>query len=147
MLNIKELKNNLYVGDFGDQVTNYSDGTLYDILLEISENNIDIYTNDLFDWAKSNIGEIEEANEELGTPTDILQQIQQGQANSYLKALMEDYKEIIKYYALDYIEKYLELQEINEEKWDDLAWELESFSDYDITLEEIEEKTKEFLEL
>ena len=64
----------------GGAFCDYNEGAyICDVITEIADYNIDIYNSDLFDWAKYNYSIIEEANDELGTPSDIIKQIQQGQ--------------------------------------------------------------------
>lgn len=52
-MKIEELKKDLYLGDYGEEITNYSSGYVCDILTEIADNNVDIYYYDLFEWAKT----------------------------------------------------------------------------------------------
>ena len=45
LLKIKDLKNELNLGDYGEDITNYNSGYISDIINEIADNYIDIYTN------------------------------------------------------------------------------------------------------
>ena len=58
-MKIEELKKDLYLGDYGEEIANYSSGYICDILTEIADNNVDIYYYDLFEWAKNNFSIIE----------------------------------------------------------------------------------------
>lgn len=77
----EELNNNMYDSKIdGGAFYDYNEGTyICDVIMEIADYHIDIYNYDLFDWAKNNYSVIEEANNELGTPSDIIKQIQQGE--------------------------------------------------------------------
>lgn len=116
-LKIKDLKKDLFIGDFGYDFIDYSDGYICDIITEIADNNVDIYTQDLLDWVPDNYSYIEEANEELGVPHDFLEQIQQGQYYYNERNIYEHLKDILKNYMYDYIENYLNIEEITEDQY------------------------------
>lgn len=115
-LKIKDLKKDLFIGDFGYDFVDYSDGCICDIITEIADNNVDIYTQDLLDWVPDNYSYIEEANEELGVPHDFLKQIQQGQYYYNERNIYEHLEDILKNYMYNYIENYLNIEEITEEQ-------------------------------
>ena len=139
-MKIEELKKDLYLGDYGEEITNYLSGYICDIITEIADNNVDIHYYDLFEWAKNNFSIIEEANEEMGIINpDITKQIQQGQFYLYQRDLYENLENIIKYYVFDYIENALELKEITEEQLNELEFEID-FTDYNERLENINDK-------
>lgn len=119
-LKIEELRRELNLGELGEYFVDYDNGYICDIITEIADNHIDIYTSDLFDWAKNYFGYIEEANTELGTPTDILQQIQQGQFYYYEQNIYNNLEDIMLNYMYNYIENVLNIKEITEEQYDDL---------------------------
>ena len=98
MLNVKERKEELkedLKGTYCDNICDYDNGYIGDIVNEIADNNIDIYTYDLFEWAKFNYDVIEDANNELGTPSDIIAQIQQGQFLQISNEIYENFEEMI----------------------------------------------------
>lgn len=119
-LKIEELKKELNLGELGEYFTDYDSGYICDIITEIADNHINIYTSDLFDWAKNYFNYIEEANTELGTPKDILQQIQQGQFYYYEQNIYNNLEDIMLNYMYNYIENVLNIKEITEEQYDDL---------------------------
>lgn len=141
-MKIEELKKDLYLGDYGEEITNYSSGYVGDILTEIADNNVDIYYYDLFEWAKNNFSIIEEANEEMGINPDITKQIQQGQFYSYQRELYENLEDIMKYYVFNYIQEALEIEEITEEQLNELEFEI-NFTDNNEELENINDKINE----
>lgn len=132
MTNTKERKEELkeeLKGTYCDNICDYEHGYVSDIINEIADNNIDIYTNDLFDWAKYNYNYIEDANNELGTPNDIIAQIQQGQFIQISNEMYENFEEMILLFIYNYIYNDLEIEEIEEEKQEKI--ENENFNNYD----------------
>lgn len=144
MKKIEELKKDLFLGDFGEYFRDYDNGYICDIITEIADNHVDIYYSDLFKWAADNYSIIEEANEEFGTPTDIIKQIQQGQYLSNERDLYDNLEDILKFYVLDYIEKDLKIQEITEAQADQLEFDID-YSDNNEQLENIIEQVNEIL--
>lgn len=115
-LKIKDLKKDLFIGDFGYDFIDYSDGYICDIITEIADNNVDVYTQDLLDWVPDNYSYIEEANQEFGVPDDFLKQVQQGQYYYNERNIYEHLEDILKYYMYDFIENNLNIKEITEEQ-------------------------------
>lgn len=119
MVNVKEkkeeYKNNLNY-TYCDNICDYSDGYICDVITEIADNNVDIYYYDLFEWAKNNFDAINEANDELGTPNDIIKQIQQGQYLQIERELYDNFDDMIKLYIYDFIYNVLNIEEITEEQ-------------------------------
>ena len=146
MLNIKERKEELK-GELSltycDNIVDYDHGYVSDIINEIADNNVDIYTNDLFEWAKFNYNYIEDANNELGTPSDIIAQIQQGQFLQISNEMYENFEEMILLFIYNYIYNDLDIEEIEEEKQEEI--ENENFNNYD-KLEQIIDFVNETLE-
>lgn len=123
MINIKEIKEETKENlrfTYCDNICDYDSGYICDIISEIADNNVDIYYNDLFEWAKNNTSWIEEANEELGTPTDITKQIQQGQYIAYTQELYDNFDDMIQLFIYDYIYNTLNIEEITEEQKEEL---------------------------
>lgn len=151
MLKIEDLKKDLYVGDLGEYFVDYDNGYICDIITEIADNQIDIYTNDLLEWAKNNYSYIESAIDELGTPTDsngradFLKMIQQGQFYYNEQQLYSYLEDALKFRALEYIERDLEIKEITEEQFDEILNTID-FTDNNEELENILETVKEILE-
>lgn len=63
---------------------------------KLADSSTDIYNSDLLEWAKYNYDKITEANEDLGTPSDMIKQIQQGQFMANEEMLFEALEEIKK---------------------------------------------------
>lgn len=147
-LKIEDLKKSLYCGDFGDCFRNYDNGYIGDIITEIADNNVDIYNNDLMEWAKGNISYIEEALEEFGEPKvngsiNFMRIIQQGQYYYNEQNLYENLEDSLKMFMYDYIEKDLKIKELTEEQNDNLLdWD---FSDNNEQLENLIEHIKTIL--
>lgn len=140
---IEDLKKELFLGDFGEYFVDYSDGYICDIITEIADNHVDIYYYDLFEWAKNNFDYINEANEELGAPNDIIKQIQQGQFYYNERNIYDNLEDILKFFMYDFIEKTLKIEEITEEQNDNLLdWD---FSDNNELLENLIEHINECL--
>lgn len=150
-LKTQELKKDLFTGDLGDRFRDYDKGFICDIISEIADNNIDMYTVDLLEWAKNNFSYIEEGLDEYGTPTDsngkadFLRIIQQGQYIEYERDLYDNLEDSLIYFMYDYIEKDLEILELTEEQNDNLL-------DFDFTnnneeLENLIDHIKEVLQI
>lgn len=126
LLKIEDLKNELNLGDYGEDITNYSSGYVSDIITEIADNNVDIYNNDLMEWAKGNTSYIEDAMREFGTPEDsnghpdFMRLIMQGQYYMYEQDLYNNLEDILKYWAYDYIENKYNITELTEEQNDEI---------------------------
>lgn len=116
MLKIEDLKKELFIGDFGEYLVDYDEGYICDIITDIADNNIDIYTADLLNWIPDNYEYIEEANQEFGVPDDFLKQVQQGQYYYNERNIYEHLEDILKYYMYDFIENNLDIKEITEEQ-------------------------------
>lgn len=126
LLKIEDLRKELYTGDFGDCFCDYDDGYICDIVTEIADNHVDIYTSDLLDWAKDNYEYIGEANEELGRADDFLGEIKQGQFLYNERDLYDNLEDSLKLFAYVYIQNVLGIEEITEEQNENLL-------DYDYT--------------
>lgn len=105
---VKAIKEQL-TGDYADNICNYNSGYICDVISEIADYNVDIYTNDLLDWLKNNYEWFEEAIEQFGEPKDsrgkfnMIIAIQQGQFMQIEHSLYDDFEEMIKLYAYNYL--------------------------------------------
>ena len=136
-MNIQEFKEgqNLYIGDFGDELCNYTCGRICDNLNNIAENHIYTNTDNLFDWAKGNINFIEECVNEYGFDDknfDFCRLIQAGQYFSNLQELSENIDDIITNWILDYIENGLEITELSEEQVEEVECLFGKYNDSDV---------------
>lgn len=131
-LKIEDLKNDLYLGDLGEYFGDYDNGYICDVITKIADNNIPIYYNDIWEEAKNNQEDIEEALQEFGTPTDengkvdLMRIFQQGLYYKNEQEIYENLEDTLKFYMYNYIEKDLNIKEITEEQNDDLLdWDFE----------------------
>lgn len=128
LLKIKDLKNELNLGEIGEQLAEYDNGYIGDIITEIADSNVDIYNNDLMEWAKGNTSYIEDAMREFGTPEDdngnpdFMRLIMQGQYYMYEQDLYNNLEDILKYWAYSYIEDTYKLTELTEEQNDEIEF-------------------------
>lgn len=149
LLKIEDLKNNLFLGDCGEDITQYSHGDISDIIAETADNNVDIYNNDLMEWAKRNTSYIEDALREFGTPEDsnghpdFMRIIMQGQYYMYEQDLYNNIEDILKYWAYNYIEDKYNLTELTEEQNDEI--EFLNYNNFE-ELEDIENELENIFE-
>ena len=145
MLKIEDLKKELFIGDFGEYLVDYDEGYICDIITDIADNNIDIYTADLLNWIPDNYEYIEEANQEFGVPDDFLKQVQQGQFLYNERNLFDNLEDTLKNYMYNYIEYKLNIKEITEKQNKKLLdW---NFSDNCELLENLIEHINEVLNI
>lgn len=92
------------------------------VLEIIADNHVAIYYSEIFEWAKDNIGYIEEALREFGTPqngsgnADFIRIIQQGQFYANEEDLYKNLKDTILFRIYDYLQHDLDISEITEEQ-------------------------------
>lgn len=123
---INNLKDNLKYC-YGDNITNYDSGYIGDVFTDIADSNVDIFTSDLFEWAKNNLHYIDEATKEFGNPNDIIKQLQQGQYYAYEQELYEYKDDIMRYFAYSYLnDNEIKINEEQEEDLDDYLTSLDS---------------------
>ena len=100
-MKLKDLQKELKISYYGDNITYYSSGYIQDLFSEIADQNVDIYTSDLLDWAKLNYEYIEQAVQEFGIDSrnfDFVKLLQEGQFLQIEEDLYNSQKEIIIYY-------------------------------------------------
>lgn len=136
---MKEIKGRIN-HTFADSIVDYDNGYICDIITEIADNNIDIYTSDLLDWLRYNYNIVEDANRELGTPDDIIEQCQQGQFYKYSNDLYDVIDDMILLFAYNYLR--VNDIELNAEQLEELEDELSTI-DNDDKLEDIVDKIEE----
>lgn len=125
---------------FADSIVDYEQGYISDIINEIADNNIDIYTYNLIDWLKYNYDVVQDANREFGTPDDIIKQCQQGQFYKYSNDLYEVIDDMILLFVYNYLR--VNNIELNAEQLEELESELSNANDFD-KLEEVIDKIEE----
>lgn len=127
---------------FVEQYLN-SSSYICDAISEQADSNIDIYYSDLFEWAKHHFGEIEEANEELGAPNDMIKQIQQAQFLYNERQLYDELEEIILYAVL--LEAKEHAEEVTKEQFGELL-EIAEHLDNSDRFDDIKDAVKEVFE-
>lgn len=123
MQDIKELVENLDIGEYGDFITDYDSGYICDIIQQIADNEIDIYTSDLLEFAKNHYEYIEQAvNEGLVDTSDFdfLGAIRSGEYLYISEDLNSNIDDIILYKIYKYILNDLKIENISEEKADEI---------------------------
>lgn len=136
---IKEIKGRVD-HTFADSIVDYDDGYICDIISEIADNNIDIYTYDLLDWLRYNYDVVEDANREFGTSDDIIKQCQQGQYYKYTNDLYDVMDDMILLFAYNYLR--VNDIEFDAEQLEELESELSTIDNND-KLEDITDKIEE----
>lgn len=115
--------------EFGD----FSSGYICDIIMEVADNNIDIYNYNLWNWAKNNEYYIEQAVKSMGMDSknfDLMQLFQMAQYEFYSEAIYSNLSDFI-YYA---ILKNVDAEEIS----DDILEEIENIANEEDSNEELE---------
>ena len=115
------------------------DETTYicDAIMEIADYHIDIYNHDLLLWAVDNYSYIDDANNELGTPNDFLQQIRQGQYIANEQEIYDNYQNMLYIYCLNLL-KENGIEELEEEQLQRIYEQLEDY-DHNNKLLDIED--------
>ena len=98
----EEVKKNLS-DTYCDCICDYNDGYICDVIAEISDNHVDIYYSDLFEWCKGNFDYVNDWIAECGSSGDIIKDIQGGQYKQISDELYENMEEMLLLFAYDYI--------------------------------------------
>lgn len=143
-LKIKDLRNELYLGDCGEYITDYNGGYISDIISEMADSNVDVYNYNLLQWCANDLNNIyycDQAKDELGAD-NLISMLQGGQYLQITDNLYENLENILINYMYYYIQNYLEIEELTEKQNDELL--NFNFTNCD-KLEEIEEHAAEIL--
>ena len=132
--------------DLVDIVFDQYSGNIADSISEYADSSVDIYNSDLLDWAKDHLGDIEEANQEFGTPEDggIIKQIMQAQYMVKQNELLDSIKEGVVLKAWKVASEY------TESVTDEQAQELDNMDviiDSNNRIDDITDQVKEILEI
>lgn len=130
---IKEIKNNDTMEKVSiDAFCDYSETKyLSDIITEIADNNVDIYTSDLLEWLKDNYDIVEEANNYFGdTPNDIIKQVQQAQFYQNEQEIYNNIEDMIALYIYN-LYKENGIEEISESEYTQLLEIIENCKNED----------------
>ena len=133
MYNVKEIKvlmNELCLNDMEEQILDFSNGYVGDVLSEIAGNNVSIYTSDLMDYLSNNIDyvndHIDDVNDNIsnmGFSGNILSHISDVWYDNNLEELYGNINDIVKYFTLDNIIDYMigyNIKNISEEDLDNM---------------------------
>lgn len=148
-IKIEDLRNELYLGDYGEDFINYKEGYICDIITEIADNNVPIYNSEIWSQAVENSNYIEEALQEFGTPTDnngqvdLIKIFQQGLYYKNEQDVYENLEEILKNWMYNYIEYDLKIKELTDQENENLL--NYDFTDHNSTLEDLVEHIEESL--
>ena len=113
-----------------------SDYYISDIITELADSNISIYTRDLLEWAVENYNYIDDAIFTFGSCTDFLGFIRQGQYYYYTEYINDNISDYILYYVLNYLLSQ-NVEELTSDQYDDLVHELKGADQCD-TLSDVE---------
>lgn len=144
---VKDLRNEKYFDDVVEEFVGYEDGYICDVIQEIADNNVTIYTSDLWDWASEHQDYVEQAVSEFGADGrdfDLIRLFQQGQYLYNSEVMYEHFDEILLYYAYNYICEELGIEEIEENTKEELEETLKGVDNND-KIEDIIEKIKEVI--
>ena len=126
MYNVKEIKvlmKELCLNDMEEQILEFSNGYIDDLLGEIASNNVSIYTSDLLNYLSNNINDINDNISNMGFSGDILSHISEVWYNNNLEELWGNINDIVKYFVLDNIIDYMieyNIKNISEEDIDNM---------------------------
>lgn len=150
LVNVLDMKPEKYeLGQLGDRFCDYS-GYQYicDVITEIADNEIDIYTYNLFEWAKTNYEWVEEAIAQGLCDTsnpDIIKMLQAGQYEQNSSDLYNHLDASILNFCLNYIHYDLGHETMTQEQFDELDSRCTNVDNND-TLEDFEEFCNELFE-
>lgn len=146
---LEELKEDLkqQINSISLDFTNDTDITyssyICDAITEYADNNVDIYNSELLEWAKHNYNLVEDSIDEFGVATDsngkadFIRTIMQAQFLENENLLNQDFEEIIKILAINYLLENLEDIKADFEKVEDVVENLEIEIDNNCRLDDI----------
>lgn len=100
---IESLQADLDLGDYGDQLTDYS-GDITEAIQDCADSNVDLYYHDLLKWLPDNYEWIEEAEGQgllEGTKGDIFKMIQMAQYECFSQDMYDHQEDIVRYVTLE----------------------------------------------
>lgn len=149
MKKIEELKNEVSKNfeSYEEYIAEYynHENDIDEIIRDIADNNVDIYTSDLMDWVKDNYNYVEDYIKEFGIDSsnfDFIGAVRGGQYLYIEQTLYNNKSDMLEYLAY-YILQEKDIEEIDEDK----ATEI-SMIDFDRidTIEELEDELNEIIE-
>lgn len=100
---IEDLQATLDLGDYGDQITEYT-GVIADRFMEAADDNVDIYYHDLLKWLPDNYEWLEEAEAQgllEGCEGDLMKMTQMAQYECVTQDMYDHQRDIAKYATLE----------------------------------------------
>lgn len=91
-----------------------------DVITEIADNSVDMYSNELLEWATDNYYYIDCAMQEYGKPDDFLQYIRQGQYYAYSTEINENIEDFMFIYGYNYLLKEKNIETITEKQQEEI---------------------------
>lgn len=143
---IDSLQENLDLGDYGDQCTEYSDDDIIDRIQSVADENVDIYTHDLLQWLPDNYEWIEEADAQgllEGAKGDLIKMTQMAQYECFSQNMYDHQEDIVKYVTLDSL-KDAGIYAVSQELADALDTDVdyEGADSFDAALDEAKEQVQ-----
>ena len=153
MYNFKEIKvlmKELCLNDMEEQILEFSNGYIDDLLGEIAGNNVSIYTSDLVDYLSNNINDINDNISNMGFSGDILSHISDVWYNNNIEELWGNINDIVEYFVLDNIIECMidnDVKNISEEDIDNIIDEncSDNIDRIDIIVDNIECYFEEYI--
>lgn len=149
MKKIEELKNEVSKNfeSYEEYITEYynHENDIDEIIRDIADNNVDIYTSDLMDWVKDNYNYVEDYIKEFGMDSsnfDFIGAVRGGQYLYIEETLYNNKSDMLEYLAY-YILQEKDIEEIDEDKATEIS--MINFDGID-TIEELEDELNEIIE-
>lgn len=126
---IDSLEADLDLGDYGDQITDYSDDYISDAIQSVADDNVDLYDHDLLKWLPDNYEWIETAEENgllEGAKGDIMKMTQMAQYECFSQDMYDHQEDIAKYATLEALKDahvYAVSEEVADALMDDIDYE------------------------
>ena len=100
---ISEARDQLDLGRYGSEITDYDSGYISDIYMEIADNNTSIYCYNIEQYMVDNMDDVNDWILEHGYPGDLYKAAQGAEFDSIYRELSEDSDDILLYWAYTYM--------------------------------------------
>ena len=102
---ISEARDQLDLGRYGSDITDYGSGYITDVYMGIADNNTSIYQHDIKAYLVDNIDDVNDWILENGFPGDLYGAAQRAEMDSIYMELLEYHDNILLYWAYTYVLK------------------------------------------
>lgn len=132
--------------DLLNNMNTYCDLSMYscniaEAIAEIAQTSTDMYSSDLWEWARENQEVLSQFIKWYGLCGDDIQlTIQQAQAHEYEEEMFNNVHTVLKAMAYDFIGRELKIVEINETTDNKLEELLDNVNIYEDTVEEVQDR-------